>query len=184
MPVPDFSPGEVLTSSVMDRVGLWHITTVTPTPANTIVVSNVFTSGFRDYLVICTPIGVVAGSDITLQLRTGAFPAVTAYYMTNLFVEGTSVTSSGENNVGSWRAMNLGAAGNPTFNSLKFDVYGPQVASHTRYQVNGGGWSGSQVRYRSAVGFQGESISFDGFQLNASSNISATITVYGYNKGQ
>jgi hypothetical protein len=168
----------------MDRVGLWHIFTVTPTPATAIAINSVFTSAFRDYLIIVTPISVAAGSDISLQLRTGAFNAVADYFLANMFIDNTSITSIGENSTGSWRAMNIGAAGNGTLNSLKFDLYSPALAVNTRYQVNGGGWSGSQIRYRSGVGFHNQALGFDGFTLLASSAINATITVYGYNKGQ
>jgi hypothetical protein len=182
MTYPTFNNGDVLPASDLNAIGLWRITTISPSPATSIIVNNCFTSDFTNYTVIVTPISVASGSDISLQLRTGAFNAVSDYYMANLFIDNTSISSVGENNVSSWRLMNIGAAGAGTFNSVKFDLYSPAVAANTRYQMTGGGWSGSQVRYRSGVGFQNQAIGFDGFCLNASSAITCTISIYGYNK--
>jgi hypothetical protein len=78
--------------------------------------------------------------------------------------------------------MNIATVGTAPLNQLKFDVYGPAVATNTRYQVVSAGWSGTNVRYRSAMGFHDQAIAYDGFDLNADFNITATISVYGYNK--
>ncbi|CAB4138693.1 hypothetical protein UFOVP335_9 [uncultured Caudovirales phage] len=183
MSFPSFSPGEVLNASDMNAVGLWRVTTVSPTAATTIAVNNCFTSDYTNYTIIVTPISLASASDITLRLRVGGTPDTSGnYFLANIFVENTSIQSLGENATTNWRAMNIGAAGITGRNSLKFDLYGPAVATPTRYQMNSGGWSGSQIRYRSAVGFHDLSTAYDGFDLTASSNITATISVYGYNK--
>jgi hypothetical protein len=182
MTYPTFNNGDVLPASDLNAIGLWRITTISPSPATAIIVNNCFTGDFTNYTVIVTPISVASGSDISLQLRTGAFNAVTNYYLANMFIDNTSISSVGENNTGSWRLMNIGAAGNGTLNSVKFDLYSPALAVNTRYQVNGGAWSGSQIRYRSGVGFHDQALSFDGFTILAASQISCTISIYGYNK--
>lgn len=172
---------ENLATTVDTKAGLVKVGTYTPTPATVISVSNAFDSKFANYLVICTPIGVASASDISLRLLVGASASSVGYYLANIFVENTSIQSLGENNTGSWRAMNIGSALTFPINSLKFDLYGPAIATNTRYQMNGGGWSGTFIRYRSAVGFHDVPTSYDGFQLIAGSNITATINVYGYN---
>jgi hypothetical protein len=182
MPVPDFSPGEVLTAAAMDSIGLWRVTTVSPTPATTIAVNNCFTSDYTNYLIIATPIGVASPSDITLRLRVGGTPSTVNYYMTNIFADGASLTSSSQNNIANWRALNIDSSNTSVINALRFELYGPALANSTRYHVIGAGWSGTNVRYRQAMGFHDPSVAYDGFDLTASSNITATISVYGYNK--
>ena len=180
---PDFTNGTPLDASSLNKVGLWHVVTVSPTPATTIAINNCFSSSFTNYSIICTPIGLSAPSDITLRLRSGASPSIVGYYISNIFVEGTSIQSVGENNTTSWRAMNIGSVGTGPINSLKFELYGPGASINTRYQMNSGGWNGSTIRNRSGIGFHDVATPYDGFDLTASGNISATISVYGYNKG-
>lgn len=183
MTFPSFSAGEVLRATDMNAVGMWRVTTITPTPGTTIAVNNCFTSDYTNYTILVTPISLASASDITLRLRVGGTPDTSAnYFLANIFVENTSIQSLGENGTTNWRAMNIGFAGSAGRNSLKFDLYGPAVATPTRYQMNNGGWSGTQVRYRSGVGFHDLSTAYDGFELTASSNITATIAVYGYNR--
>jgi hypothetical protein len=182
MPVPDFSPGEVLTAAAMDSIGLWRVTTVSPTPATTIAVNNCFTSAYTNYMVIVTPIGLSGSSDITIRLRVGGTPSIVNYYLANIFADGASISAQAENNTANWRALNIGSTATNGLNQFKFDLYGPAVAVNTRYNYIGAGWSGTNVRYRSGMGFHDQSVSYDGFDLTASTTITATITVYGYNK--
>jgi hypothetical protein len=182
MPVPDFSPGEVLTAAAMDSIGMWRVTTVSPTPATTIAVNNCFTSDWTNYCVIVTPIGLSGSSDITLRLRAGGTPNGANYYIANVFVEGSTINASAENNTANWRGMNIGSTATNGLNFLKFDLYGPAVAINTRYQNVSSGWNGTNIRYRSGTGFHDNGNIFDGFDLTASTTITATISVYGYNK--
>jgi hypothetical protein len=182
MPVPDFSPGEVLTASAMDSIGMWRVITVSPTPGTTIALDNCFTSAYTNYMVIVTPIGLSGSSDITLRLRAGGTPNGGNYYLGNIFADGAALSSAAENNTANWRALNIGSTGTNALNQFKFDLYGPAVAVNTRYNYIGAGWSGTNVRYRSGMGFHDNGNIFDGFDLTASTTITATISVYGYNK--
>jgi hypothetical protein len=51
MPVPDFSPGEVLTAAAMDSIGLWLINTTSFSAATQVDFTNVFTSDYDSYRV-------------------------------------------------------------------------------------------------------------------------------------
>jgi hypothetical protein len=179
---PTFSAGAVLTAAQMNKIGLYLVTTVTPTPSTVLAIDDCFTSDYSNYTIIVTPVALASTGDINLRLRSGGSPNNANYYMANLFVENTSVSALAENNTGSWRVMNIGTT-TTTINSLKFDLYGPAVVANTRYQMNSEAWSGTTIRYRSGVGFHDSGNAFDGFELVASSNITATISVYGYNKG-
>jgi hypothetical protein len=182
MTFPSFGAGEVLTATDMNAVGLWHITTVSPTPATTIAVNNCFSSDFTNYRIMCSPIGVSSSSDIRLKLRIGATPSSSEYYMTNIFCAGGSISSTSENNQTSWRGIFTGT-GFPNYGALTFDLYSPYVVTQSRYIMQSSGWDGSVVINRSATGFHFSALAYDGFELSASSNITATISVYGYNKG-
>ena len=185
MPVPNFSPGEILTASAMDKIGLWHITTVSPTPATVIAVNNCFSSDYTNYRVLISPLGVSAASDIRIKLRIGTTPSSTEYYMTNVFASGGSISSTSENNQTSWRGMFTGASF-ANYAALTFDIFSPNVATQTRYIMQSSGWDGSSVINRSANGFHFVGSAYDGFELlstTGGANITATISVYGYNKG-
>jgi hypothetical protein len=178
---PDFSVGQTLTAAQMNAVGLWKITTVTPTAATTISVNNCFTSDFTNYVVLVTPITVASASDVTIRLTTSGTASSSNYYVSNIFVENTSITSTGENNITSWRGISIGlSAVAASLNVLKFDIFGPATTERTRYQMSSSAWTGSQIRYRQGMGFHDQTVSYDGFQLIATSNITATISVYGY----
>jgi hypothetical protein len=53
MPVPDFSPGEVLTAAAMDSIGLWLVSTTTiGTGVTSVPVNNCFSSNYKSYRII------------------------------------------------------------------------------------------------------------------------------------
>jgi hypothetical protein len=52
MPVPDFSPGEVLTAAAMDSIGLWLVKTQTiGTGVSSVTVTGAFSANFDDYII-------------------------------------------------------------------------------------------------------------------------------------
>ena len=183
MPVPVFSTGEVLTASSMNQIGLWHITTVSPTPATTIAINNCFSSSFNSYRIIASPIGVAGtiSTDTSLRLRVGGVPSGLAYYQTTIFAESSTLFSNSENAVGNFRFLAT-ASNNLTYNFVTAELHGPFLTSATKYQNIHSGW-GANIRQRQTTGFHDAAISYDGFELTAPSNITATISVYGYNKG-
>ena len=76
MPVPDFSPGEVLTASAMDSIGLWKLATVTATSGSTLDLTGVFSSDYDAYKIVLTNIRLSGIGSITAQLTTGTSPVV------------------------------------------------------------------------------------------------------------
>jgi hypothetical protein len=185
MAVKTFAVGELATSSDVNtflaNAGLVWTAVATPTPATTIGINSCFSAVANNYRVIVTPVSVASSSDIDLRLRVGGVAAAGAnYYQTNIFSGGGAISSTSENGRTAFRGIFLGAAGNPSYNSLVFDIFGPFQASPTRYQSQSGGYDGTNVANRSAIGFHSLATSYDGFELVASSNITATITVYAY----
>jgi hypothetical protein len=105
--------------------------------------------------------------------------------MTNIFASGGSISSSSENAQSSWRGIFNGAA-QGLYGTLMFDVYSPFASSVSRYQMQSSGFDLTNVTNRSATGMHAQVVSYDGFELlstTGGANITATISVYGYNKG-
>jgi hypothetical protein len=172
-------------SPAQNPTGLELITRVSPTPASTISVAGCFSSNYTDYKIIATPIAPASSSDIRIKLVASGTAASISYYMTNIFVGGTSISSNSENNQSSWRGVYCGAgtSGNANigfYNTLTFDLFGPFATNSTRYEMQSSAWDGSQTNNRSATGFHDQPTSYNGFELSAGSNITATISVYGY----
>jgi hypothetical protein len=182
MTYPVFASGDVLNASDMNGVGLWHITTVTPTAATVVAVNNCLSSDYTNYRILVSPLGVASSADIRIKLRSGSTPSSTGYYMTNIFAAGGSISSSSENNQTSWRGMFTGS-GTSRYGALCFDLFTPFASVESKYIMQSSGWDGSTVINRSANGFHDSAVSYNGFELSASSNITATIQVFGYNKG-
>ena len=91
MPVPDFSPGEVLTAAAMDSIGLWLVKTqAVGAGVSTIVVSDAFSANYDNYLITYT--GGSASTTMNLSLRLGTV-TTTEYYgniMSSLAMFGAS----------------------------------------------------------------------------------------------
>lgn len=70
MPVPDFSPGEVLTAAAMDSIGLWLISTTTiGTGVTSVPVNNVFSANYNNYRIVINGGVTSAGSNMVLTLN-------------------------------------------------------------------------------------------------------------------
>jgi hypothetical protein len=70
MPVPDFSPGEVLTASAMDSIGLWQIASTSFTSSPGVEVQNCFSSSYRNYKVLINVFGNNS-HNLQMQFMTG-----------------------------------------------------------------------------------------------------------------
>jgi len=187
MAIKSFTSGQILTAAdtnaYLTNAGLVYVTTATPTAATTVGINGCFTSTYTNYRVIVTPISATGATDIDIRLRVGGVAVAAAnYYMTNIFSGAGVITSTSENGRTSFRGMNLGAAGNGPYNSLAFDIFGPAAIQETRYQMQSGGWNGTNILNRSAIGFHALATAYDGIEFIGSSAITATITVFGYRK--
>jgi hypothetical protein len=92
MPVPDFSPGEVLTAAAMDSIGLWLVKTQTiGATVTSVQVSSAFSSTYDDYLVIVQGGTASAGANMRLQIGN----AVSGYSSRLAFGSYSSGTASG-----------------------------------------------------------------------------------------
>jgi hypothetical protein len=143
MPVPDFSPGEVLTAAAMDSIGLWLVKTqaVGSTAVPSVTVTGAFSSDYDNYLV--TWQGGTMSGDTALKLQLGS--TVTGYYGAFIHTPnytGTTVTSAGDNNESSFT---YSGGGNASQAQAFITLIGPNKP--TRTYMNAG-----QISYATAFG--------------------------------
>jgi hypothetical protein len=181
MPVPDFSPGEVLTAAAMDSIGLWLVKTQTiGTGVSTVTVTGAFSDQFDNYkIVISGGAGSLTGS--TLNMTLGA--TATGYYfgaITMLFAT-ASLTSVNGNNTTSWSRAGVA---NPNTLNGEIELFNPNLAKRTHYngryvQTVTGASGGNAV---SSGGFLDNATQYTDFTLTAASGTitGGTIRVYGY----
>ena len=69
MPVPDFSPGEVLTAAAMDSIGLWLVKTVTiGSGVASVPVTDAFSSTYDNYLITMSNGSMSTANTINIQI--------------------------------------------------------------------------------------------------------------------
>jgi hypothetical protein len=192
MPVPDFSPGEVLTAAAMDSIGLWKITPTTVagsgvslsgsnvvfTSAATISVNGVFSANYDFYRVILylTP---TSGTPIpNFKYRTAGTDNSDASYahFTRTLNSSTGGTADSNN-----RTQTIGTIVNATSvaQSLVWEIQFPfDSGLNTFSQANGVVNVGN-----SQSGWQAfnANVSFDGFSIIPSTgSYTGKLSVYGY----
>jgi hypothetical protein len=72
MPVPDFSPGEVLTAAAMDSIGLWLVKSQTiGAGVASVNVTDAFSADYDNYRITVTGITPVASNTFRLMIGSG-----------------------------------------------------------------------------------------------------------------
>jgi hypothetical protein len=177
MPVPDFSPGEVLTAAAMDSIGLWKIAETSFTTAATPFIDGCFSADFENYVVVFTGLSSITGGYTNVQLRAATVAKATNYSRAGLVsttggVLGADSFGTGQNG---WRVLGQSTSG--LYATMNF--YRPFTSAETGYAVT----SSYVGNLYSLAGTQTESYSADGFQLIANGNAATytgTLRVYGY----
>jgi hypothetical protein len=182
MPVPDFSPGEVLTAAAMDSIGLWLVKTqaVTGTPSS-IVVNDAFSSDYDSYEIVYTGGQSSAATQLNLQLNG----LTTSYYGGFMHVSAApgGVSVSGVNNAASWTGIGMmrgGTAGglfhvkleNPFETDQRTRVWCPYVRSDDQ-------------SFGTFTGITEDSASRTGFTIATGSGTTLSggvVRVYGFRK--
>jgi hypothetical protein len=176
MPVPDFSPGEVLTAAAMDSIGLWLVKTQTVgTGVSSVVITNAFSADYANYRITWT--GGTLSATTNVRMVLGA--AATGYYSQTIYaaysVSGGALANIPDNNAVRW---NYVGTGNTNFASVRMDLYNPQATTRTlmstQYADGASGGVGN--------GFLDNATSYTDFTLSPGSGTmtGGTIRVYGY----
>jgi hypothetical protein len=175
MPVPDFSPGEVLTAAAMDSIGLWLVKTVTIGAGVTSVpVTGAFSADYQNYRIIITNNSSNGGASHLITLNN----ASTLYYVSGHFFSwgGGGATVYSPVVQPNWVVSANNSAGNPC--EMVLDILNPFQTLRTAGSVMSDSANGSSI-------FQllnANSVSHTGFTLSKAGDTmtGGTIRVYGY----
>jgi hypothetical protein len=178
MPVPDFSPGEVLTAAAMDSIGMWLVKTVTVgAGATSVPVTGAFSADYDNYKIVYEG-GVSSGlNDFNIILGS----TITGYYSNMMYSYFNSATTTVLNTPNAASFVYVGGA--TTANThLEFDLFNPFVAKNT--VLTNATWlqaapAGGVGRVN---GYLGNTISYTGFTITPASGTitGGTVRVYGY----
>jgi hypothetical protein len=177
MPVPDFSPGEVLTASAMDSVAMWLVKTQTiGAGVSSVTVSNAFSADYDNYRIVVSNVVVSAAGNssfLKLSASTGA-----TYFASGWFMAPSSATINGVLFNGVTDGIWIGVTGGRT--SFSFDLMSPFLSAPTNLVGLSAG-SGNTY-YNTMSGSDSNAASSTGFSLiQATQNwTGGTIKVYGY----
>jgi hypothetical protein len=177
MPVPDFSPGEVLTAAAMDSIGLWFVKSQTiGTGVPSVTVADAFSANYDSYKIVVTGTNVSAAGNSAFFSLSGSTGST--YFAGGFWQTYSSATLNGFNSNGVSGGTWVGITGGRW--SCIIDVVNPfaALASSVMGQSSGGTY---------AATFQGHdtnAASSTGFTLTqATTNwTGGTIRVYGYRK--
>jgi hypothetical protein len=176
MPVPDFSPGEVLTAAAMDSIGLWLVKTQTIGSAvSSVTVTDAFSSSFDNYkIVVSGTTSSVGGNWFTFQFLAAH---TTGYFGASRAVDYLGATiEQGRNNAASLLvSRNSGTLG---YDGFTVDVFNPFVVSASSISSVGSG----NIGYVISGGIFNAATSFSQFVIGVSGGTmtGGTIRVYGY----
>jgi hypothetical protein len=174
MPVPDFSPGEVLTASAMDSIGLWLVKTVTVgNGVSSVPVTGAFSADYDNYRIVYSGGTASATNALALQLSGSA-----TAYNGNLAYLGYTGTPGNvpQSNNSSWQYTGSTLANG---NAMALDLIGPFLTKPTWCIAAGYADSANCGTFN---GFHNVSTSYSAFNiLTIGGSISGgTIRVYGY----
>jgi hypothetical protein len=176
MPVPDFSPGEVLTAAAMDSIGMWLINTTTIGAGVTSVpVNSCFSSNYQNYRIIIENESTNGSAQHALQLQG----ITTSVYLTGGSFgswTGALQTGYGPAFATAWFVSTNTVASSPT--NLVLDVFNPNVARRKYGTVMcqaGNGHSTFNLMCTSTSSATGFTLSKGGDTMTG-----GTIRVYGY----
>jgi hypothetical protein len=176
MPVPDFSPGEVLTAAAMDSIGLWLVKTQTIGSAvSSVTVTGAFSSDYDNYLIQVA--GGASSATAVLNLRLGS--DVTGYRYQFIYGNwANSAIAEGTTTATSFQYMGSSNADGIFMNCA---VLSPNLAKGTRVVSDStatGSYSGTCTGYLPTV------TQYTSFIILPSTGTltAGTIRVYGYRK--
>jgi hypothetical protein len=180
MPVPDFSPGEVLTAAAMDSIGLWKIQSDTFTSLGTAGKTyTVFNADFLNYRIMLNVFSASNNTDLTMRMAVANNHQIATL--------GLGVNGSADNTASTAQAsfaFGFSLAATTGRDSFAFDVFDPFTATTATEVVYSGYCSLSSFAstgLRFGAGLFTATQSLTGFHLAPTvGTINGTISIYGY----
>ena len=176
MPVPDFSPGQILTASAMDSIGLWLVKTQTVgAGVSSVTVTGAFSADYDNYRIIYS--GGVGSITSNIGLKLGS--AATSYYGFGVYgtFSATTVLGINDNNASSFRFVGGGDSSGAT---VIADIRSPFATAATYISApidTGTSFGAYSGRYFPTTSFTAFTLTPDAGTLTG-----GTIYVYGYRK--
>ena len=176
MPVPDFSPGEVLTAAAMDSIGLWLVKTVTIGPGVlSVPVNDCFPTDYNGFRIIIENLDNNGSASHDIQLNG---IATSTYFTGGNFMSWASnaITGYGPAALTTWIVSANVAAGTGTVITL--DLWNPNQ-TRRKYGVCNAIAGNGHTMFNL---YSTSTSTATGFTLGKSGNTmtGGTIRVYGY----
>ena len=182
MPVPDFSPGEVLNAAAMDSIGLWKISATTTITSGRIEVFNCFSANYDAYKIVFTNITAANAATSQFELYDGTNWTSSGFYATRMQVGYNTTTFSGVIAANGAANVSLGMVVDTNATGGWIEIQNPYLTERTTFQFGG---TDPRVGGNGAItgsGYHNADTSFTGFRLlGGGQNITGgTVRVYGY----
>ena len=175
MPVPDFSPGEILTAGAMDSIGLWLVKTQTiGAGVSSVTVTDAFSAQFDNYKIVISGV-VLSGAGNSWFVKMANATGTSSKYVGD-FMDYSSTSKFTLASTASASGIWVGLTGGTC--SASFDLTDPFNAKvKNLFGQCANNNYGSEFR-----GVDTNAVSSSGFTLTqASTNMTGgTIRVYGY----
>ena len=176
MPVPDFSPGEVLTAAAMDSIGLWLVKTQTVgTGVSSVEVTSAFSADYDNYRITWTG-GTLSGVE-NMRMILGA--TATGYYSQLIYQAYASslapLANVPDNNAVRWSFVGVGTT---AFASVRVELFNPNRTTRTLMSSP----YASNTIAGTSNGFLDNATAYTSFTLSpaAGTMTGGTIRVYGF----
>jgi hypothetical protein len=178
MPVPDFSPGEVLTAAAMDSIGLWLVKTQTVgTGVSSVVVSSAFSTNYDSYRIIIRGVDCSAVDNAYFLTLSGSTGSTYSSILNWLDYAAGSLSGTRLNSSNSGFLVALSGAENET--NAVIDIHNPFRTLRTTMTAQ----SANSFYNTFSGGRDANTASSTGFTIVAPAGQSftgGTINVYGY----
>jgi hypothetical protein len=183
MPVPDFSPGEVLTAGAMDSIGQWKVTTYSFTNNAAPFIDNCFSADYTNYKVLINMSAATADL-LYLRFRNGSGDVITANYVwAGYYIsQFSSPVVTGEGSTGAVDYGRAGWADSGVTNNYTMDVMNPFDTGSTAWFCphQQGGTTFQYARNMQGSFYGTGSMTGIKFFTANGYNLTGTITVYGW----
>jgi hypothetical protein len=180
MPVPDFSPGEVLTAAAMDSIGLWLVKSQPiGAGASDVVVTNAFSADFDNYKITLS--GGTASGTANFTCIFGATNSGGPYASTRIKNSPNAGTPVG-NGLDSQNNFGYFGQGSTSGVNVDCDVFNPFLTRVTTYFGSYLLLTGGSSELGTTQGFLNNATSYTGFTITFGGQTvtGATLRVYGY----